>query len=105
MDTNETAASPSWFLPTRNIGVDVQWEPWRNLVQQGRVGTFQRAMLRLCSLGLAVPQKPIILKTLYPMALYGVQVGVWWTGATFKLCVLRPGLLWAVGRHGGRQSP
>ena len=32
-------------------------------------------MVRLRSLGLAVPQKTFILKTLYPMAIYEAQVG------------------------------
>ena len=32
-------------------------------------------MLKLCSLGLAVPQKAFIIKMLSPLALYGSQVG------------------------------
>ena len=46
---------PQLVFTTRDLGVDVQWGPWSNPVEQGRWGTFQKTMLKLRSLGLAVP--------------------------------------------------
>ena len=67
LNPKKTAVVPQLAFTTRDSGVDVQWGPWRNPVQQGRVGTFQRATR------LAVFQKAFTIKPL-PMALYGAQM-------------------------------
>ena len=60
-------------ITIRDLGVDLQWGPWRNPVQQGSDGTFQKAVFGLRHLGLAAPQKVFTIKILCPVAFYGGQ--------------------------------
>ena len=87
-----SSVTAAWRNRARDLGVYVQWEAWRNPVQQGRLGTFQQALLKLRSLGLAPPERLHHSKPFTPWLC---------VGPTCKLCVLRPDLPLAVGRRGG----
>eukprot|EP00971_Amphidinium_carterae_P056198 1108840-Amphidinium_carterae.1 len=59
---------------TRDLGVDVQWGPWRNPVQQSRVKSFSAAMRRVRMLNLPLQFKMGMIRALYPLVLYGSEV-------------------------------
>eukprot|EP00971_Amphidinium_carterae_P351506 6492146-Amphidinium_carterae.2 len=65
---------------TRDLGVDVQWGPWRNPVQQSRVKAFTAAMTRVRMLNLPLHFK---------------------MGMIRALCVSRQDALWAKERSSG----
>eukprot|EP00971_Amphidinium_carterae_P128630 2547859-Amphidinium_carterae.1 len=52
---------------TRDLGVDVQWGPWRNPVQQSRVKSFTAAMSRVRMLNLSLRFKMGMIRALYPL--------------------------------------
>eukprot|EP00971_Amphidinium_carterae_P152708 3026825-Amphidinium_carterae.1 len=58
---------------TRDLGVDVQWGPWRNPVQQSRIKSFTAAMRRVRMLNLPLQFKMGMIRALYPLALYGSE--------------------------------
>eukprot|EP00971_Amphidinium_carterae_P047024 926008-Amphidinium_carterae.1 len=66
---------PPLRVTTRDLGVDTQWAAWRCPVQRKRVITFKQSMNRVRSLGLPVPIKARIAKSLYSVGLYGAEVG------------------------------
>eukprot|EP00971_Amphidinium_carterae_P231450 4593218-Amphidinium_carterae.1 len=59
---------------TRDLGVDVQWGPWRNPVQQARVQSFGQAMKRVRMLNLPLRFKMSMIRALYPLVIYGSEV-------------------------------
>eukprot|EP00971_Amphidinium_carterae_P209838 4162225-Amphidinium_carterae.1 len=59
---------------TRDLGVDVQWGPWRNPVQQSHMKSFTAAMRRVRMLNLPLQFKMRMIRALYPLALYGSEV-------------------------------
>eukprot|EP00971_Amphidinium_carterae_P094512 1870755-Amphidinium_carterae.2 len=59
---------------TRDLGVDVQWGPWRNPVQQSRIKSFTAAMTRVRMLNLPLQLKMSMIRALYPLVIYGSEV-------------------------------
>eukprot|EP00971_Amphidinium_carterae_P132322 2620887-Amphidinium_carterae.1 len=59
---------------TRGLGVDVQWGPWRNPVQQSRIKSFTAAMTRVRMLNLPLRFKMSMIRALYPLVIYGSEV-------------------------------
>eukprot|EP00971_Amphidinium_carterae_P253296 5028837-Amphidinium_carterae.4 len=59
---------------TRDLGVDVQWGPWRNPVQQSRIKSFTAAMTRVRMLNLPLRFKIGMIRALYPLVIYGSEV-------------------------------
>eukprot|EP00971_Amphidinium_carterae_P046018 905444-Amphidinium_carterae.1 len=59
---------------TRDLGVDVQWGPWRNPVQQSRIKSFTAAMTRVRMLNLPLRFKMSMIRALYPLVIYGSEV-------------------------------
>eukprot|EP00971_Amphidinium_carterae_P295966 5878324-Amphidinium_carterae.1 len=62
---------------TRDLGVDVEWGPWRNPVQQSRIKSFTAAMTRVRMLNLPLRFKMSMIRALYPLVIYGSEVIRW----------------------------
>eukprot|EP00971_Amphidinium_carterae_P044572 876552-Amphidinium_carterae.1 len=59
---------------TTRAGVDVQWGPWRNPVQQSKIKSFGAAMRRVRMLNLPLRFKMSMIRALYPLVIYGSEV-------------------------------
>eukprot|EP00971_Amphidinium_carterae_P012427 244734-Amphidinium_carterae.2 len=66
---------PPVQITTRDLGVDMQWFAWRNLVEQKRISSFRVSMTRTRALGLPAHVKARITKSLFSVGLYGAEVG------------------------------
>ena len=66
---------PRIAFTTRDLGVDVQFGPWRNPVQKSRCRKFQQAMDRIAMLPLATAERAFLVKLLLPPTPYGSEVG------------------------------